>query len=93
MLVRCKMIHCPYYDNREFCSKPTIVGIDEMGMCSVLWRKGQQKLLKLPFDDKNYPKEKAVIIDVEEKDIKTIEKEEKEGAVPVEEISEAGTPH
>ena len=41
MLVFCKMGYCPYSDQRGFCGKRTIQ-IDENGMCTVLWRKGQQ---------------------------------------------------
>lgn len=65
MIVACKMAQCPYYDNRGYCAKPTVVSIDEMGMCSVLWRKGQQKQLMMPFTEEYYPREPITIIDAE----------------------------
>jgi hypothetical protein len=37
-----------------------------MGMCSILWRKGQQRMLQMPFSNDNYPKEPIVIVDVAE---------------------------
>ena len=48
MTVSCKMNQCPYHD-RGFCAKPGAVNIDQMGMCSVLWRKGQQRALFKEF--------------------------------------------
>lgn len=43
MIVSCKISpsQCPY-NVQGFCSKQTL-GIDASGMCTVLWRKGQQK--------------------------------------------------
>lgn len=39
----CKMLGCPYHQQQYgYCLKE-IVGIDEMGMCDVWWRHGQQK--------------------------------------------------
>lgn len=80
MIVACKMTQCPYYDNRGYCAKPTVVSIDEMGMCSVLWRKGQQRQLAQPFTEEYYPKELMTIIDaeiaVDDRQEEEIEKEE-----------------
>ena len=79
MIVSCKMTQCPYYDERGYCAKPTVVGIDQMGMCSVLWRRGQQKLLMMPFTEKLYPKDPITIIDAEIR-IPDVVEEEKEEA-------------
>ena len=78
MTVSCKMTQCPYYDERGYCAKPTIIGIDQMGMCSVLWRRGQQKQLMMPFTEKLYPKDPITIIDAEivAPDVTEEEKEE-----------------
>lgn len=65
MIVACKMTKCPYYDDRGYCAKPTVVSIDEMGMCSVLWRKGQSRQLELPFTEELYPREQVTIVDAE----------------------------
>ena len=47
MIVTCKMTQCPYYNAEGFCSSK-LVNIDELGMCSVIWRQGQQRqFLKL----------------------------------------------
>ena len=43
MIVSCKMSQCPFYNNYGLCAKPVIVNIDQMGMCSVVWKKGQQR--------------------------------------------------
>ena len=43
MTVTCKASKCPYWSG-GFCTK-LVVGIDEMGMCSMLWRRGQPKQL------------------------------------------------
>lgn len=79
MIVSCKMIWCPYHDERGYCAKPTVVGIDQMGMCSVLWRKGQQRQLMMPFTEELYPKDPITIIDAEIV-IPDVTKEEKEKA-------------
>ena len=65
MIVSCKMTQCPYHDERGYCAKSTVVGIDQMGMCSVLWRRGQQKQLIMPFTKELYPKDPITIIDAE----------------------------
>jgi len=39
------MAQCPYYNDQGFCAKKTVLTIDENGMCNVLWRRGQQKIL------------------------------------------------
>ncbi len=64
MIIVCKMSQCPYYSG-GWCAKPDVVTIDERGMCSVLWKKGQPKLLKTPFTDEYYPKVKATIIEAD----------------------------
>ena len=64
MTVACRMTQCPYYSN-NFCGKPLAVTIDQMGMCSVLWRKGQRVPLKTPFTDQYYPRQSVEIIDAE----------------------------
>ena len=79
MIVTCKMVQCPYHDGRGYCAKPTVVGIDQMGMCAVLWRKGQQKQLMMPFTEKLYPKDPITIIDAENM-VTDVIKEEKEEA-------------
>lgn len=78
MIVSCKMIWCPYHDERGYCAKPTVVGIDQMGMCSVLWRKGQHRPLAMPFTEELYPKDPVTIVDAETvvPDVMEEEKEE-----------------
>lgn len=71
MIVKCKLSQCPYYKD-NFCIKSEVVGIDQNGMCSVPWRKGQQRILQRPFTDELYPKKKINIVDA----IKYEEKEE-----------------
>lgn len=78
MIVSCKMAQCPYYDNRGFCAKKDVLNIDEMGMCSVLWRKGQQRFLESPFTIDRYPREEIMIVDVAASEISDIT-ESKEG--------------
>ena len=80
MLIKCKVMQCPYYDNRGFCSKPVVIEIDENGMCNAIWRKGQPRKLQYPLNDENYPKIKEIIVDVEETNIKTIEEKEEQEA-------------
>ena len=62
MIVACKMHQCPYYF-KGFCAKKTVVTIDEMGMCNVLWKKGQQRMLQTPFSETLYPKENVIIVE------------------------------
>lgn len=50
-----------------------------MGMCSVLWRRGQQRQLIMPFTEELYPKDPITIIDAETVVPDVIE-EEKEDA-------------
>ena len=78
MIVSCKMAQCPYHDERGYCAKPTVVGIDQMGMCSVLWRKGQHRPLEMPFTEELYPKDPITIVDAETvvPDVMEEEKEE-----------------
>ena len=66
MTVSCKMTQCPYHD-RGFCAKPGAVNIDQMGMCSVLWRKGQQQRTLF---NKSYTREKIKVIDAEVNEIR-----------------------
>ena len=77
MTVVCKMTQCPYHDERGYCAKPTIISIDQMGMCSVLWRRGQQRQLMMPFTEELYPKDPITIINVEIAVLNIIEKEKK----------------
>lgn len=79
MIVSCKMAQCPYHDGRGYCAKPTVVGIDQLGMCSVLWRRGQQRQLTMPFTEELYPKNPITIIDAETV-VPDVIKEEKEEA-------------
>ena len=79
MIVSCKMTQCPYHDGRGYCAKPTVVGIDQLGMCSVLWRRGQQRQLTMPFTEELYPKDPITIIDAETV-VPDVIKEEKEEA-------------
>lgn len=57
------MIQCPY-NTQGFCAKKAVLMIDEMGMCSVLWRRGQQKGLQPPFSEEYYPKEQITILNL-----------------------------
>ena len=50
-----------------------------MGMCSVLWRRGQQRQLIMPFTEELYPKDQITIIDAEIA-VPDVIKEEKEEA-------------
>lgn len=75
MIVICKMTQCPFHDSRGYCAKPSIVSIDEMGMCSVLWKRGQQRQLTFPFTENKYSKETMTIIDAEIKELNNIEQE------------------
>ena len=58
------MQQCPYYNNQGFCAKKTVLTIDEMGMCTVLWRRGQQRMLQPPFTDDRYPKQQITVINL-----------------------------
>lgn len=76
MMVTCKVTGCPFYNAANFCSKPTVVNIDENGMCGEIWRKGVQKQ-NIP------PVMKREVINVLEADIKNESDktlDEKEGA-------------
>lgn len=79
MIVSCKMAQCPYHDERGYCAKPTVVGIDQMGMCSVLWRRGQQRLLAMPFTEELYPRDPITIVNAETV-VPDVVEEEKEDA-------------
>ena len=65
MIVVCKMPQCPFWDNRGFCGKG-VMKVDENGMCSVLWKRGQQRELQLPVNEENYPKKLIKIVEAEE---------------------------
>ena len=80
MIVSCKMVQCPYHDERGYCAKPTVVGIDQMGMCSMLWRKGQPRLLAMPFTEELYPKDPITIVNAGTM-IPDVTEEEKEEAM------------
>lgn len=73
MIVSCKMQQCPYHSEYDFCAKPIAVNIDDMGMCTMLWRKGQQRM---PFTEQIYPKEKIIVIEPTEKEIYNINEEQ-----------------
>lgn len=81
MTVSCKMTQCPYNDRRGYCAKPVAISINQMGMCSVLWRKGQQRHLMMPFTDEMYPKDPIKIMDAE--DVKIFNINEEKGGEPV----------
>ena len=49
-----------------------------MGMCSVLWRRGQQRQLTMPFTEEMYPKDPITIIDAEIVVPNAIEEEKEE---------------
>jgi len=53
-----------------------------MGMCSVLWRRGQQRQLIMPFTEELYPKDPITIVDAETvvPDVMEEEKEEVAGS-------------
>lgn len=61
------MNQCPFIDN-GFCAKPGVVSIDEMGMCNIIWRKGQQRNYSIPFTDDIFHKEKIIIEEFEDKE-------------------------
>ena len=65
MIVVCKMPQCPFWDNKGFCGRG-VVKIDENGMCSVLWKRGQQRSLEMPFTEEKYPKHLMNIVEAEE---------------------------
>lgn len=74
------MKQCPYHDERGYCAKSTVVGIDQMGMCNVLWRKGQQRQLVMPFTDEMYHKDPITIVDAGNAVHDVIKEEGGEGA-------------
>ena len=61
MTVTCKATKCPYY-NSNFCTK-LVVGIDEMGMCNMLWRRGQPRPI---YNTGFTPRQNIIIEEVEE---------------------------
>ena len=73
MIVSCRVNQCPYHNKNGFCSKFSVVSIDENGMCSVLWKGGQPRELTQPFNDINYPKNKLKIIEGQEKEVKEVD--------------------
>lgn len=58
MTVSCKTTVCPYCNQFGLCEKNTI-GIDESGMCTEVWRKGQQ----IGFNRPASPSQHIVVID------------------------------
>ena len=88
MIVICKMQLCPYYDKRGYCAKSTFICIDQMGMCNVIWKNGQQKLCNRgPFVEGMYSKTFATIEDAEVKTFKDIEEQEDAGSLPEDPIN------
>lgn len=84
MIVRCKMTQCPYYHNQGFCAKKTVLMIDEMGMCSVLWRRGQQKMLQPPFTEDRYPREEITVLNlIKKQKAEEVENAEDQSKKPV----------
>lgn len=65
MTVVCKMVQCPFWDKNGFCGRG-VIKIDENGMCNVLWKRGQQRILETPYTEERYPKRLMKIIDAEE---------------------------
>ena len=45
MTVVCKMANCPYHGKNGFCLQPIKVSIDQNGMCSTIWIKGQPRVI------------------------------------------------
>ena len=80
MIVKCKVNQCPYYNKQGFCVKKEVLMIDELGMCSVIWRKGQKRVLQTPFTDTLYPKEQLTILNVVKND-QDSRKENAEGSL------------
>lgn len=74
MIVICKMTQCPYHDYKGFCAKPVAVAIDQLGMCNVLWKKGQQRQVRLPYDEFYH----KIQINIEDAQVRNIEQEKKE---------------
>ena len=70
MIISCKMVQCPFNGGNGYCAKKTVVGIDENGMCSVIWKGGQGRELPQPFNDTVYPKNRLKIIEGQEKEVK-----------------------
>lgn len=66
MLVTCYVGGCPYHGKQNVCLKPTVVNIDENGMCRVVWKRGQPRVLDKPFENFYYPKGEVIIIDGKE---------------------------
>ncbi len=62
MLVICKMTQCPYYNQQGFCGKK-LLSIDMNGMCSTLWKKGQQRPIMGPITEQTYPRKSIEIVE------------------------------
>lgn len=65
MTIVCKMPQCPFWDKNGFCGKG-VIKVDENGMCSTLWKRGQRKMLETPFTEERYPKRLMKIVEAEE---------------------------
>lgn len=77
MTIVCKMNQCPYNDKKGFCTKPNVISITQLGMCSVLYKgNGQQKLI--PWDERFYITEPIEIEEAEFQVIDVYEPEIKE---------------
>lgn len=61
MVVSCKMVQCPYHDEYNFCARPTVVSIDQNGMCNVIWRKGQSRMQTISFTNQIYKKNPIIV--------------------------------
>lgn len=61
MTVICKATKCPWLSG-QFCTK-LVVGIDENGMCNVLWRRGQPRPI---YNTGFTPRQNIIIEEVEE---------------------------
>lgn len=90
MIVICKVQWCPYFDKRGYCAKPGIVSIDGLGMCDVLWKNGQHKMLRTDYE---YLREEMKIEEAERVVSDTQEAQNNEQKEPDHKISETGTPH
>lgn len=88
MFLVCKNGKCPYwYDG--FCGKDSI-GIDEAGMCNVVWNKGQPRQVK-PYwnDDGAFVREELNIIEaVEGQDLVKVDRGQRRETGIIEEESE-----
>lgn len=76
MVVSCRNDGCKYYEN-SFCSKP-IVNIDNIGMCTQQWRKGEQRFNQPPVTREM--KTEIVIETINEDEIVFVNQQKGKGA-------------